>query len=644
MTDGEKHLREFADTRSERSFSALVDSYSGLVYGVAARRTGDVEMAKEVTQNVFLIVMRKAGKLARRDGFAAWLHRATTLESLNFRRAEGTRRRKMDDYENEIAVDCPGADHEMGEVLDEALDRLQEQDRRALSYRFFEGRDFEEIGGLLGKSAAAAQKQTRRAVEKLAEVLKRRGIAISATGLSGVLGVEFAKAAPPAVKAAVLAASQHVGTAAGWTSFFSKPALISAGVVALLMSFPIADRAGRIADQKGHPVVVGELAPSRDKGSRLSGLPVKSGGRRGSGSGAELLPEEITGELLVGSWIRANGGMPQVFTHGPAFGEISEAMRGMETEQLWRLVAEIDRAIGVGEEASRISREQIISQRLAWRDPQRAIEYAVEHRLKDEVLEKCIAAWHSKEPEAARQWFDFRIVEPGFERTRLLGDGPADALLKGIVHSTAGDDLAGAVRLVESFAATPRYPAAVDAVVPALRAAGDHTSFLRLAGELPDGDFLELATHYSSGLMAICLRRDESVASPLQALLAHPDFPQSERSEILLGAASSVPQGREDLAMGMLFLASDAPRRAGLLVALADSFTEGRPDYFEERRAVNSPELAAAVAAAYALLIESLAISGDERATRYLPKISDPELRGALAELIQQPVDLTEDE
>jgi len=32
MTDGENHLREYAKTRSERSFSALVDAYSGLVY------------------------------------------------------------------------------------------------------------------------------------------------------------------------------------------------------------------------------------------------------------------------------------------------------------------------------------------------------------------------------------------------------------------------------------------------------------------------------------------------------------------------------------------------------------------------------------------------------------------------------------
>jgi len=52
-------------------------------------------MAKEATQNVFLIVTRKAEKLSRQTGFAAWLHRTTTLESLNFRRVEETRKRKM---------------------------------------------------------------------------------------------------------------------------------------------------------------------------------------------------------------------------------------------------------------------------------------------------------------------------------------------------------------------------------------------------------------------------------------------------------------------------------------------------------------------------------------------------------------------
>ena len=57
-------------------------------------------------------------------------------------------------------------------VLHEAMASLGEGDRRALMWRFYEDKSFKMIAVLTGKSEAACQKQTRRAVDKLGALLQ----------------------------------------------------------------------------------------------------------------------------------------------------------------------------------------------------------------------------------------------------------------------------------------------------------------------------------------------------------------------------------------------------------------------------------------------------------------------------------------
>jgi hypothetical protein len=62
--DDEVLLRAFAEKRSEEAFRLLVERYAGLVFGVAVRRTTVRELAEEATQNVFVVLARKAHRLS----------------------------------------------------------------------------------------------------------------------------------------------------------------------------------------------------------------------------------------------------------------------------------------------------------------------------------------------------------------------------------------------------------------------------------------------------------------------------------------------------------------------------------------------------------------------------------------------------
>ena len=84
-------VQEFAENNSEAAFSELVSRYINLVYSVALRYTGNAEDAQDVTQAVFIILAKKAGKLRERTVLTGWLYETTRLTAASFLRARARR-------------------------------------------------------------------------------------------------------------------------------------------------------------------------------------------------------------------------------------------------------------------------------------------------------------------------------------------------------------------------------------------------------------------------------------------------------------------------------------------------------------------------------------------------------------------------
>lgn len=200
-TDG-RLLDRFASSHDETAFRALVARYLGLIYHTALRRTGSRPIAEEVSQNVLCAVAKKAAALARHpDRLPAWLHRATLFESSKAMRSEASHhRRKSLRHPDEIAATGSGEDSLWAAArphLDRALDRLPASDRGVILKHYFEGQSLGRIARQQGRPAATVQKQCRRALDKLARMLRGKGVALSAAALASGLGSQLAKAAPP---------------------------------------------------------------------------------------------------------------------------------------------------------------------------------------------------------------------------------------------------------------------------------------------------------------------------------------------------------------------------------------------------------------------------------------------------------------
>lgn len=209
-------LRAYTAHKSEAAFAAVVQRYVDLVFSAAFRMLGDVDSAKDVTQNVFVALAQNAQKLIDRPALAGWLHNTARNLAAKSIRSEVRRRTREQEAAimNELLSSHLDAnwDH-IAPQLDKALGELGESDREAVLLRYFKNHDLRTIGATLGISEDAAQKRVSRAVERLREFFASRGVTVGASGLVVVLSANAVQAAPAglAVSISMIAAASAAG-------------------------------------------------------------------------------------------------------------------------------------------------------------------------------------------------------------------------------------------------------------------------------------------------------------------------------------------------------------------------------------------------------------------------------------------------
>jgi RNA polymerase sigma factor (sigma-70 family) len=211
MTELNDHelLAEFARSGSEVAFATLTARHVNLVYSAALRFCGDAQHCEEITQAVFIILARKAGKLSPRVVLSGWLYQTARLTAANLVKGEIRRqRREQEAYmQSTLNETTAAAWAQLAPLLDEAMGRLGETDRNAVVLRFFENKTAAEVAAALKLTEAAAHKRVNRALEKLRKIFSKRGVALSATIIAGAVAANSAQAAPAGLAATVTAAA-----------------------------------------------------------------------------------------------------------------------------------------------------------------------------------------------------------------------------------------------------------------------------------------------------------------------------------------------------------------------------------------------------------------------------------------------------
>lgn len=220
MVDDAALLTKFIADRSEEALRSFVERHVDFVYAAALRQAGgDPHLAREIAQNVFIDVARKAGALSKRTSVLGWLHLSTRVAARALMRARARRTH----HEHEAAamheiLSIPGREEtnweDLRPLIDDALAELDDPDREAILLRHFDGRSFAAVGVTLGLGENAARMRVERAVEKLRRRLARRGITSTAAALAATLASQPMVAAPAGMAAAIAGASLAAPVAA----------------------------------------------------------------------------------------------------------------------------------------------------------------------------------------------------------------------------------------------------------------------------------------------------------------------------------------------------------------------------------------------------------------------------------------------
>jgi RNA polymerase sigma factor (sigma-70 family) len=162
-------LRQYAANRSETAFARLADRYIKFVYGACVRDLHNECLAEDATQVVFLILARKAASIRKGVTLSSWLFTTSRFVCRSIMRQEARRAQHEWKAVQDRAWDY--SDYEDRDrlfgVLDEALEALDDLNRKAVVLRFIDGLSVSETAAAIGITTDAAQIRLRRAVQKM---------------------------------------------------------------------------------------------------------------------------------------------------------------------------------------------------------------------------------------------------------------------------------------------------------------------------------------------------------------------------------------------------------------------------------------------------------------------------------------------
>ena len=162
------------------AFERIYEQHRRRVYSLCARMLGNVELAEDLTQEVFLQVYRKIGSFRGDSAFTTWLHRLTVNQVLMHFRKRGVKLEHTSeegDFTNVVETPLQST-RRISMVdriaLEKAIAQLPPGYRTVFVLHDVEGYEHEEIASTLGVSIGTSKSQLHKARMRLRELLSKQ--------------------------------------------------------------------------------------------------------------------------------------------------------------------------------------------------------------------------------------------------------------------------------------------------------------------------------------------------------------------------------------------------------------------------------------------------------------------------------------
>ncbi|MGP0066131.1 MAG: sigma-70 family RNA polymerase sigma factor [Isosphaeraceae bacterium] len=240
-------MGEEGNLEVESAFALLIERHGPMVLRVCRSVLRDPHEADDAFQATFLILLRRAASIRKRDSVGPWLHGVAHRVAAGARSAEARRRsheRRWFERRQE-AMPPRGVDpHEfdLSSTIHAELDRLPERYRAPIVLCDLEERSLDEAARQLGWPLGTVKSRLNRGRQRLRDRLVRRGVAPATAGLvlsgSGLIQPAEAAVAVSLALARTTCELIRSGATLAWGS--------SASVLALARRVPGTAIAGKL--------------------------------------------------------------------------------------------------------------------------------------------------------------------------------------------------------------------------------------------------------------------------------------------------------------------------------------------------------------------------------------------------------------
>jgi RNA polymerase sigma-70 factor, ECF subfamily len=163
-----------AKAGSEEGFAVLVREQGGLVFSIAMHFFGNIALAEEIAQEVFLELHRNLRKIESQAHLVSWLRRSTTNRCIDATRRSAFRAEVPMPALFSPAVAGSVSDTLLHEQLRKHVTALPEWQRAVVILRYQEDLDLDEIADLLKIPLNTVKSRLHRAIESLRAAFDRK--------------------------------------------------------------------------------------------------------------------------------------------------------------------------------------------------------------------------------------------------------------------------------------------------------------------------------------------------------------------------------------------------------------------------------------------------------------------------------------
>lgn len=176
---------ELVKAVADQDESALAEIYrrhGGRVFGLAKRVIRDEEMARDITQDVFVSLWKKPEAFdASRGSLRTFLLAKTHSRSIDVIRSESSRRIREERDALLNADSVPNVDEEVWQVtvaakVRTALATIPERERDVIELAYFGGLTYREVAAHLGMAEGTVKSRIRSGLSRLQESMGQLGI------------------------------------------------------------------------------------------------------------------------------------------------------------------------------------------------------------------------------------------------------------------------------------------------------------------------------------------------------------------------------------------------------------------------------------------------------------------------------------